>query len=329
MSDLRYFPKILFGIPHYLLQKNSTKPIIIGMAMQVKNEADIIELNIRYHALKGVSKFFIMDNNSTDGTWEILQQLKGEYNITVMKDTVTDYKQAINMTWLSEIAKKQGVDICIQNDADEFWYPLSGSLMTNLNRQQTVLRVKRVNVLPLLHEPNNSLHSPWVTGDVVLHDHSHHLSSHQISFLHRSVLHKVMTNCHGLIAISGGNHDARHCWDKIRRKSYGEWNHNILIFHHALRSFKQFQIKAKAILESLNYSKMKNEKKHNFSKDAVNWANAFQQGDLRKVYDNMLLDIKDIDTLEKFKIIAKDSRLITDMKKHNLILGSYSKYKSN
>lgn len=319
MSDIKYLPKILLGIPNYLKQKNLSKPIILGMAMQVKNEVDIIELNIRYHALKGVSKFYVMDNNSQDGTWELLKKLQKNYDITLFKDITLDYNQANNMTYLSEIAYKQDVDFCIQNDADEFWYPASGSLLTNLSREQTVLRVKRVNNLPLLNDENNYIFSPWVTNNVVRFDFSGDSSAKEVNFLHHNVLHKVMTNLHGLIAISGGNHGAKHCWDKLKGQNFSNWNHNILIFHHALRDYKQFEIKARTVSEALCYSKKKGNKKHNFGIQAVAWAQDFEKGKLKDTYNNMLLDPNHIDALEKLQIIAYDDRLVNDFKSLNLI----------
>ena len=40
----------------------------LAMAMKVKDEADIIEVTLRYHAAQGVDVFIVTDNGSTDGT---------------------------------------------------------------------------------------------------------------------------------------------------------------------------------------------------------------------------------------------------------------------
>ena len=40
----------------------------------VKNEADVIEQNLKEAEL-WADKIFILDNGSTDGTWEIIQSL--------------------------------------------------------------------------------------------------------------------------------------------------------------------------------------------------------------------------------------------------------------
>lgn len=45
--------------------------------MLVKNEADIVA-SVLKDAEKWADKIFILDNGSTDGTWEIIQSLKNE-----------------------------------------------------------------------------------------------------------------------------------------------------------------------------------------------------------------------------------------------------------
>jgi len=127
---------------HYLNNRKKTGPLRLAMAIQVKDEADIIEDNISYHSKKGCEAFFIVDNGSTDGTREILENLKLDFNITIIDDLTPDHNQSANMTMLTELARKQGFDWVIENDADEFWYPKSGNLLTGLNRQDAVLRVK-------------------------------------------------------------------------------------------------------------------------------------------------------------------------------------------
>ena len=95
---------------------------MLTMTILVKNEMDIIEKNIRYHAKKGVESFVVMDNNSTDGTREVLENLKKEFEITIIDEKGT-YSQAKWMTRLTHIArKKYNPSWLIPNDADEFWW---------------------------------------------------------------------------------------------------------------------------------------------------------------------------------------------------------------
>ena len=309
---------LVTGISAYLTQRSSNAPITLGMSMQVKNEADIIALNIKYHAARGVEYFLIIDNGSTDGTWEILQDLQQQFNLQLFRDSEPIHNQAYNMTKLAHIAAKQGIDFLIHNDADEFWFPQSQSLLTFLNRSQTILRVKRVNVLPILKTPDKWLYSPWITNNVVTYD----MDTEDytgVNFLHHRVLHKIMSNSHGLIRVGGGNHGGTHVWDKIHCRKYCDWNQDIKIYHYALRSFEQFKIRVQTISESLTYTTMMKYKKHNFGAHAVHWANAYRQGKLKNIYERMLLDTKYSKGLTDLGIIKKDNSLLKDFKVLGLI----------
>ena len=46
----------------------------LAMTLIVRNEADVIEDNLRYHRAQGVDFFIVLDNGSTDGTLEILER---------------------------------------------------------------------------------------------------------------------------------------------------------------------------------------------------------------------------------------------------------------
>jgi len=52
----------------YFLHRFDKSNFCLVMTILVKDEADIIEANIRTHASLGVDAFVVMDNNSTDGT---------------------------------------------------------------------------------------------------------------------------------------------------------------------------------------------------------------------------------------------------------------------
>ena len=46
----------------------------LAMTLLVRDEADIIEANLRYHRAQGVDFFVVGDNGSEDGTLEILER---------------------------------------------------------------------------------------------------------------------------------------------------------------------------------------------------------------------------------------------------------------
>lgn len=307
------------GLFHYYKNKSNHLPIKLCMAMQVKDEVDIVETNIRYHAKKGCEAFYIVDNGSKDGTSELIDDLKSEFNITLKVDPTPDHNQSENMTMLTHLARRDGYDWVIENDADEFWFPQSGDLKTGLNRLDAVLRVARFNVLPKLNEPNNWIKSPWHTLNTLHFDMQSDYEYGRNNFLFAPVLHKVMVNSYGIIGVGGGNHGARHVADKLKGNRFSGWNDNIKIFHYALRSFDRFKTKVENINKSLKYTANNNYKKHNFGPQALYWNKAYEKGSLEAVYQEMLLDDRYIDCMRHFSMIQYDNSMAADLTNEGLI----------
>lgn len=105
----------------------------ITMTLLVRNEADILEDNIRFHHAMGVDSFIVMDNLSTDSTPQILDRLAREIPITILRQEQDDYSQSV---WVTDMARQaaqdHGADWVINNDADEFWLPRQGDLKSLL-----------------------------------------------------------------------------------------------------------------------------------------------------------------------------------------------------
>jgi len=93
----------------------------LAMTLLVKNEIDVIEAHVRYHRPK-VDFMVIMDNMSTDGTYEALERLQGELDgITLLTMASSVYDQA---HWVSRMVRHcahLGADWVVNSDADEFW----------------------------------------------------------------------------------------------------------------------------------------------------------------------------------------------------------------
>jgi GT2 family glycosyltransferase len=49
--------------------------------MVVRNEADLLPVNVRYHAAQGVTEFRIVDNGSSDATTTRLRELSRSFRI--------------------------------------------------------------------------------------------------------------------------------------------------------------------------------------------------------------------------------------------------------
>ena len=90
--------------------------------MTVRNEADIISLNVRYHSSVGVTDFFIVDNGSSDRTPKILSRLARDVPGLRWRRDDGPYHQSIITTDLAQEAHSAGVDWIVPTDADEFWF---------------------------------------------------------------------------------------------------------------------------------------------------------------------------------------------------------------
>ncbi len=101
------------------------------MTLVVRDEADVLELNLRAHRALGVDAFVVLDNGSTDGTAAILKRWEqaGLAHVTTDPDADTD---EVFLEWQTRLALQAATELSadwvINNDGDEFWLPLTGNL---------------------------------------------------------------------------------------------------------------------------------------------------------------------------------------------------------
>ena len=87
--------------------------------MLVKNEKDIIRFCLE-DSLRWIDKMFILDNGSTDGTWEILQDMESE-RIVLWKQDFSPYRRSMRRDLFMHFRDEaQDGDWWYHADADEF-----------------------------------------------------------------------------------------------------------------------------------------------------------------------------------------------------------------
>lgn len=286
----------------YFTHRVNSQNFKIVMTILVKNEADIIEANIRTHACLGVDAFVVMDNSSNDGTREILESLQNEFEMLIVDETGY-YQQKKFMTKLAFLAKKEySPDWIINNDADEFWIPEHGtSLKDHLGFKGGILRVDRFNMIP----PIESVEKEDVFFDSIYEvaNQIHYRNAKKrdskkgdMSVLLGKASRKVMTNPHGLIKINSGNHSAEHIafWNK-------KISSDIKNYHYPIRSFKQF--KKRILTRKEVYEKFPNAKIGDHYRMLIN---KYDNGKLEEEYNKFIFQENEIALLRQIGIASKN-----------------------
>jgi len=92
----------------------------------LRNEADIIETNLRHHFASVIDEAIVIDNGSTDGTIEVVSELAEDLPILLASEVGPMY-QSDRVTRMARFAVRRGADWVLPIDADEFWVATGAS----------------------------------------------------------------------------------------------------------------------------------------------------------------------------------------------------------
>lgn len=98
-------------------------PVRVAALMMIRNEADILGTNVRFHRHAGITDFFIVDNGSTDATPDVLAQMAKELPSLRWTTDPGPCDQTRITSSLARDAYSAGIDWVVPIDADEFWSP--------------------------------------------------------------------------------------------------------------------------------------------------------------------------------------------------------------
>ncbi len=100
----------------------------IVMTLLVRDEADIVEHNLRYHLARGIDFVIATDHLSSDGTTDILRDFEREGRLHLVRERDPAFRQS---EWVTRMARLAATDFAadwvVNADADEFWWPRGGS----------------------------------------------------------------------------------------------------------------------------------------------------------------------------------------------------------
>ena len=295
---MRSAPGWLHSLSPRLLRAG--RGVRLVQTLLVRDEVEAIADNLRVHAALGVDAFVVMDNGSTDGTREALEQLRSELELQIIDRPERDYRQS---AWKTELAfearRRFAADWTFNGDADELWLPRTDSLKDVLPRAGTVLECPRSNHLhvrgleettPCWFEAPLRVHCPLVqTGvDVLEHEDVHlHLGT---------IKPKVLVNAHGLVRVKGGNHRAWHlrAWRGPRPCPA------VHVAHFPMRSWNHFErhVVHRVRLLDAGITRMGVHYKR--------WARMWREGTLEREYRRLLIGAEEERVLTASGVLGRD-----------------------
>ena len=290
------------------------------MTLKVRDEADIIEDNLRFHRAMGVDFFVVTDNGSVDGTSEILDRYVSAGLAQVIQEPTSGLRSN-EMDWTTRMARlaasEHGADWVFNNDADEFWWPITGTIKDALDQ----IPEEYGGVVSPRAEYVARPDGPGSFADRLVVREAH--SNLQPKVAHRGdpdVV--VLSNTHEVASAGGGDlfealrppgrvvhrgvRGAAEDEDEGGRVGAEEmrlvWapTHPLRIFHFPLRSFEQFAKRTEIFL------------KHGGFRDTGRFRRlriAYEQGRLDEIYNALVWEDPAVDDGVREGKLVRDDRL--------------------
>lgn len=190
------------------------------MTLLVKNEIDIIKDHVEYHLPK-VDILIVMDNCSTDGTFEYLESVKND-KLILLTQAAQNYNQHAWVTRMVNHAIELKADWVINCDADEFFVGDLKTVISKYANEGFNQIYPKGSQFYITDSKSNSIRN-MIYRDALTVKYSHD---------------KVIHSTQGFKEVAPGNH-----WvilHKIIREFIAE-TYEIRIFHYHVRSWQQFK----------------------------------------------------------------------------------------
>jgi glycosyltransferase involved in cell wall biosynthesis len=200
------------------------------MTLLVRDEQDIIRDNLDFHLAQGVDEVIVTDNGSEDATLDILGEYESRGVVRVIHEPSDDYAQGKWVTRMARMAAAEhDADWVINSDADEFWWPRSGTLASTfeaIGGDVGIVVGRRTNFVP---QPEDD--QPFWERMTVRERES-------LNPVGKPLPPKLAHRAHPDIEVVQGNH-------RVRGVDLGERldDGTVEILHFPMRSYAQFENK--------------------------------------------------------------------------------------
>ncbi len=260
------------------------------MTLLVKNEEDKLEKNLLFHHAMGVDGFIITDNNSSDGTMDIIRRYQQMgWVVDVIEEHSTGYEQKIWVDRMVVLAQsKHHADWIINADADELWYAPSGNLKNELG--QCTKRIIRCDAQCMYPEEDKPFWQWNRRVTAVNVPERYGLSPYSVFQPQRG---KVAHRSQGYLHIAMGNH-------KVAMMPHTVAQGNIVIYHYSVgnrQTFMQKVVQGGRELEQ-----------HSGQSGSRHWRyfyKLYKEGVLSEEYDRVI-------GLSQYDRLAADGHIVED-----------------
>jgi hypothetical protein len=206
------------------------------MTLLVRDESDVVDAQLAFHLHAGVDFVIATDNGSRDGTTDVLERYQRAGLLRLVREEADDMRQAEWVTGMARMAAvEHEADWVLNADADEFWWPRSGSLkdvLATIPERYGVVRGCWRHFLP--RPSTDAFFAESMT--VRLGRPAHPGDKETILHAHQKVAHRA----HPDVTVEAGNHDAAAPGLEPLRA----W-HPFEVLHFSLRSAAQLESKAR------------------------------------------------------------------------------------
>lgn len=266
------------------------------MTLLARDEEDVVEENLIYHLDRGVDFVVATDNNSADGTADVLERYQREGHLHLIREPSTDFAQHAWRTRMARLAATEfAADWVIDNDADEFWWPLEGAdlkeLFDSLPDDVQAVMARKVNFVP---RPDGQ--APFYERMLLRDNEGRNL-------IGRLILPKVAHRGAADISIGTGSH--RILIDGVAPKSHTA---PLEILHFSVRSYDSFETRVRNAQQALPTEPGK-EREGNVSAQYREMIQIYEAGRLRDYYDTLVVDDEEAEQEVAAGRLVRDDRL--------------------